>query len=218
MSNEALTSISLTISFFSFVVAGLSFFKEKIFEFFKPGLEVEVNCNLPDCGKTPFFTSDGTKRWDGYQYRIKIDNKNKQEAKGVRVSAEKLEKYNEGKYTIDNNFISLFFIWTHHLIVELNIYGETSAFCDFGKIHKPESRQEVFKDNADKKTIFDLDTSVKPFTKSNLLHPGKYRLTIKVSGANIKPTIKVIEINNSGNWYNDEKKMLNEGTRIALYE
>ena len=45
---------------------------------------------------------------------------------------------------------------------------------------------------------------------------GKYRLVILVSAANTIPIEKTFEISLTGEWYDDEKKMLGEGIGIRL--
>lgn len=136
--------MSNIISFFSLFVAIASFFRDKIFENFKPALKIEAQNRSPDCVKTPFYTPDRVVKIDGYQFRIRIINDSKQEATRVRVTAERLEKMVNGSFVADNNFIPLFLFWTHHRTTEVNIYSETYAFCDFGIIYHPQGRFEIY--------------------------------------------------------------------------
>ena len=69
-----------------------------LLDYFKPSLDLEVHCSPPDCQKTPLYFMGGTRRGEGYQYRIKIINNNPNEAKGVKVIVCKLERKQNNEY------------------------------------------------------------------------------------------------------------------------
>jgi len=45
---------------------------------------------------------------------------------------------------------------------------------------------------------------------------GKYRLVIIVAAANAKPVEKTLEISLTGDWYDDEQRMFQEGVGVRI--
>ncbi len=73
-----------------------------------------------------------------------------------------------------------------------------------------EPRLEVSADD----TVFSFAFEVKKPSITHLISPGKYRLVITVCAANSEPKEMIFEINITGKWFSDEKKMLGEGVSI----
>jgi len=91
--------------------------------------------------------------------------------------------------------------------------------CDVGHIADPQNRAELSEDLdgvPKASTIFSLDLEVNPNTKSNLLAPGTYRLELQVAAANSAPVERVVEITVTGQWFADERKMLQDGVGLRV--
>ena len=94
--------------------------------------------------------------------------------------------------------------------------------CDLGHILKPDMRAffpaeenpslGVGRDA----TLLSLDLQVQPFTMSHLLPPGTYRLRLLIAAANAKPVERSFEIIVTGNWLDDEARMLSEGVALRI--
>jgi hypothetical protein len=65
-------------------------------------------------------------------------------------------------------------------------------------------------------TVFSFDFEVKKVGMVHLLSQGKYRLKLQIGSANSKPITKTLEINLTGKWFDDEKRMLSEGIGIRI--
>ena len=114
-------------------------------------------------------------------------------------------------------------VWSHlHTVFLDAISPGTFKHCDLGHILRPEDRETVPVEDAvwpnvpRNSTVLSLDTSVKPYTHGDLLPFGVYRLTIIVAAANAKAITKTLEINLTGDWYDNEQEMLGQGIGIRL--
>ena len=68
------------------------------------------------------------------------------------------------------------------------------------------------------RTMFALDTEVKPNSKGNLLGPGKYRLHLKVTAAVELPAagLCAVKLELRGEWFEDEDRMFSDGIGLTL--
>ena len=112
--------------------------------------------------------------------------------------------------------------WTHSkkLAVFPGISREMYRYCDLGKIIRPSDRAKIPRqENEDnpnfdpQKTIFSFELEVKPNSLPHLIEAGLYRLLLLIGCANAKPRKATLEIDFSGNWYDDESKMFADGVR-----
>ena len=124
-----------------------------------------------------------------------------------------------------NSFLPKNLVWSHFRKMLLPaISPDTYKHCDLGHILHPEGRKTIPGEHTtwpnvlQDKTILSLDTVVKPYTQSYLLPFGTYRLTIIVAAANAKAQRQTLEIALTGDWYDDEEKMLGEGIGIRLLD
>jgi hypothetical protein len=76
--------------------------------------------------------------------------------------------------------------------------------------------KETRPDVPDDKTVLFLDIEVLPFSLIHLLRPGDYKLELIVAADNMSPVKKVVEIVHGGNWFDDEKEMLEKGVGLIL--
>jgi len=93
--------------------------------------------------------------------------------------------------------------------------------CDIGHIIDPTQRANLPMEDDPSigvpgQTLLSFNFTVRPFTMSHLIPPGKYRLSLLIGASNTKPVKKTIEINVTGDWYSDEAEMLRDGIGIRL--
>jgi hypothetical protein len=68
------------------------------------------------------------------------------------------------------------------------------------------------------KTVMSFDTVVKSYALTHLVPCGTYRLVLQVAATNASPIKRVLEITLTGDWFEDEMRMLGEGAGIKLLE
>lgn len=161
---------------------------------------------------------------DCYYFRVRVKNYGNQRAELVEVYAKELsKKHADGTFKKINNFLPMNLVWSHVKTPFIDaISPNMEKFCDLGHIIDPTKRSKIqFEDNPDwkvpsGKTIFSFDLEVRPFTMSHLIPPGIYRLVLQIAAANTKPIEKTLEIVITGDWHEDESKMLSEGVGIKL--
>jgi hypothetical protein len=92
--------------------------------------------------------------------------------------------------------------------------------CDIGHVIDPAVRGQVAGEdnpalqlrNNETSIVFDL--IVAPNHRGHIVGPGRYELDITVVAENASPETWSIEINNSGQWYADEARMLRDGIGV----
>ena len=208
----------------------VAIFQEKIKAIInRPKLKLLVNINPPDCHKTylerQFLHGDKSVnkiRGDCYFFRFNSKNEGNRRAERVEVFISELQKQQaSGEYKKIDSFLPMNLTWSHVGGIFYDaISPKMRRFCDLGYILKPDDRR-LFSESDDpnlnvpsNKTIFQFTLETAPYTMSHLIPPGKYRLIIYVASQNTKPIEQKIEINHTGNWYDDERKMFSEGVNI----
>jgi hypothetical protein len=94
--------------------------------------------------------------------------------------------------------------------------------CDLGHIVEPAKRGAFPGERHPSlpaepdKTLFCMDLVVRPNTGSFLLPPGEFLLHITTAASNAKPTKATIELNHTGRWFGDERRMFREGIGLKL--
>jgi len=66
------------------------------------------------------------------------------------------------------------------------------------------------------KTILSIDTVAKPCNLSHLVLDGTYHLVVWIAATDMKSIGKILEIVITGDWYDDEQKMLEQGVGLRL--
>ena len=181
----------------------------------------------------PSSSSSSSARWQSevldvptYYLRLRVVNNGNDKAESVELFAAELSRQKaDGTFDRVNSFLPMNLVWSHYGGVFLSaISPDTYKHCDLGHIVDPKMRDrvpiekkpwtddEVAHDDA----ILSLNTAVLPHTKSYLIRPGVYRLVVILAAANAKPFRKTLEINLTGDWYDDEEKMLAEGIGIMV--
>lgn len=161
---------------------------------------------------------------DIYYFRIRVRNDGRRRAEYVEVFAAELsEKRADGGFDKMDSFMPMDLNWSY---IDKPIMPAISRgmekLCNLGSIIDP-ARRHRFPDhyNPDLSvdpatTTLSLDTQVKPNTKSHVLPPGTYRLKFLIGATQVQPIEKTLEITFSGEWHDDEKKMLAQGIGIKM--
>lgn len=193
----------------------------------RPKLNVSIKLGPPDCHSIPLVRTDlktGETLLEApcYYLRLRVDNSGNQKAESVEVfAAELLKCQADGQFKEVESFLPMNLRWAHYReIIFPAIVPGVYKHCDLGHIIDPQLRSgfppedKSWENVPPEKTVLSLDTAVKPNTRSYLIPPGKYHLVLLVAAANAKPIKKTLEITLTGDWYEDEKRMLGEGIGI----
>lgn len=170
----------------------------------------------PDCQSIPLelsFIGKPGKQAKGYYYRLKIYNDGRGPAKQVEVFASSLLKKNENNnFEVVSSFIPMNLRWSHFEgWFAPAILPKMYRHCNLGKTPHPQKHPEIW----GRWTVFFLTLHVIPNNGGERVPPGLYRLGLKVAAENIKKPIEAtLEINNSGEWYEEEEEMLEKGIII----
>jgi hypothetical protein len=192
-----------------------------------PELDVTVKLSPPSCHKIRLARHNPQGELeaiaDAYYLRLRIANSGNQRAELVEVFADELSRLQADGTTFKpvDSFLPMNLLWSHHRQVFFPaISPGMYRHCDLAHIIDPPNRKKFrAEDNqwpnvSPEETILSFDTFVKPHTLSHLLPPGTYRLVISVAAANAMLVRKGFQITLTGNWYEDEQKMLEEGIGI----
>lgn len=165
-----------------------------------------------------------TQEVDVFYLRFRVYNTGNLKAENVEVFASELYRMQaDGTYKKVDSFLPMNLVWSHfHEMFIPAISMNTYKHCDLAHIIKPEGRETIPGEHKSwpnvphEKTILSFDTVVKPYTKSYLLPHGKYRLKLIIAASNSRAKKKTLEINLTGNWYDEEDQMLGEGVRVQI--
>jgi len=211
------------------VVAVIAIFQDKIRAWLmRPELNASIDVAPPDCHKTVLKSFDRQGQVidaaDCYYFRLRVENSGNQRAEMVEVFAAELSKRQaDGSFKRMDSFLPMNLVWSHIRRAFLDaISPEMEKLCDLGHIVEPAKRSRFgMEDNPQLgvpagQTIFSFDVETKSFTMSHLIPPGTYRLVLLVAAANAKPVRKTLEIVLTGDWYDEQPRMLGEGVGIRM--
>jgi hypothetical protein len=209
------------------ILAVISAFQDKIREWLsRPKLDLSVDLKPPDCLKIPLAvrSEDDQNFVDAYYFRLRVSNRGNAAARGVEVFAGSLLRCQAGgEYKLVDEFLPMNLAWANlREIFWPFITPGTHKYCDLLHVIDPEQRPKVhgehkeWPNTAVSKTVLSFDTIVQPTTLSHLVPYGKYRLDVTIAAANARPVKKIIEIVTTGDWYDDERRMLGEGVDIRV--
>ncbi len=208
----------------------VALFKEEFTSLWRrPKLAATIKLSPPDSTKTPVIITyprhqepPKTKEAISYYFRLWIKNDGKVRAEKVQVFAEKLRrKAADGTFLPVEGFMPMNLRWTHSgEIFTEGISPLMGKHCDLGHISHPADLIDLQEDHPDAwgKTVLALELEAKPLTKSHLVEPGKYKLTLKIAGSNCKPVTTTLEITLTGDWHDDAGKMFRDGIAIKVLD
>jgi hypothetical protein len=226
------------------IVAIIAIFQDKIRSWLlRPKLQVFLQVASPDCTKTKFRYSiqepimpstntasstagilPASNETEAYFFRLRVANTGNQKAENVEVFAAKLtRRLADGTFKEVDSFLPMNLVWSYlNWLFFPAISPGIYKYCDLFHVVNPEKRKFIpFEDDTwanvnPNKTILSFDTIAKPYTKNYLVCPGIYHLDLTLAASNSKIVNKTLEINLTGDWFDDEKKMLGEGVGITL--
>lgn len=201
--------------------------------FVKPELSVEYHhsTNKADAMKLPLINQETQLfymyGW-AYYFRMRVINKGRIAANSVEVFINSLEKLNDSGIYEKQNFLPMNLAWSFgrqidphekRLIYFPSISPKMGKYCDIGHIYHPAHREQYHTrlpsvDAVD--TDFRLDLAITTKSGFHVLSKGMYRIKFVVGATNAKPKQKTLQINLSGNWFDDEENMLKTGINIEI--
>jgi hypothetical protein len=194
---------------------------------FRPKLLLVFEAEAPGCHKIPMRRQqrDGTiVEADCYCFRVRVKNEGNRRAESIEVFASTLWiKSADGKFVRVCDFFPSNLIWGHNNKPFCDaIYPDLDKYCNLGHIIHPRKRSLFLdEDNSglrltQEQTIMSFHTAIKPYNLTHLVGPGEYRIELVLAWENCKPVRRTLEINHTGQWFDDERKMLSEGIGISL--
>jgi hypothetical protein len=211
------------------VLAAVAIFQDKVRAwFYHPTLEASIQTQPPDCNAVPVTTIDGTKFLANSIFlRLWVENTGNVSARNVEVFASALLlRRADNTWARVTVFMPLNLTWSHvRAVLYPSIAPQMGKHCDLGHIVDPARRAdpEIREENpalklTDRQTSLAFDMIVKPNDKGYIVGPGTYQLKVLIGAENARPVEKTIEIFMSGNWNDDETRMLRDevGVKIVL--
>ncbi len=161
-----------------------------------------------------------------YFFRVLVKNSGKETARRVEVFVQSVKRIliDESEELL-KDFPPMNLTWAHSGGVPKDLSPGMSKFVDLGCILDPKAlkrqpaslRHQFQKWNAleDKtKTIFTFELEVKPHHLGHIVESGRYRIQILTSGENFDPFETLIEMNFSGDWFDAEADMYQQGFQL----
>jgi hypothetical protein len=157
---------------------------------------------------------------DCYYLRLWVQNKGNTRAEKVQVFAAALSKRGaDGSFNRVDGFFPMNLSWSYSPPGAPEIYADgispdMGKHCDLGSVVHPATRLELGEAREDvpaEKTALVLALEVTPNTRSNIIPPGVYHLVLRIAAANAAPTTRTLELNLTGDWFPDEKRMFSDG-------
>lgn len=223
---EELTAVgTLSLAIVTLILALVALFGEKFWEWVtRPKLRIAFNLRPPNCHKTAF--GDGA---PVYFLRVLVSNEGKRPAKDVEVFLKDLRCIETfgAIPTVRERFLPLNLRWSHYTDPAAgflpypwllpSISQGLPKHCDLAHIIHPRYRQSrPLADDPSLKvpsqnTMLHLELIVKPHTLSHLWPPGTYELKLVAGASNAKPKEYSIRLTLTGEWFDDEERMLTTG-------
>lgn len=213
----------------TFLAVLVALFREPIAAWLnRPRLRVRVLAGAPDVAKTTMHVRlPGPVPTFGtvpiYMFRLWIENQGRSRAADIQVFASSLESTNDGglSFMKVDGFLPMNLLWSH-AIKEPEVFAEGIAptmgkHCDLGYVAHPPARaalgHELPSVGLDM-AVFCLSLETAPNTKSHLIPPGDYRLTLRIAGSNCEAIEETLRIKLTGMWSENEVHMLAENARV----
>ena len=114
-------------------------------------------------------------------------------------------------------------VWAHskndHVLPRLPVSSQ--RHIDLGHIVDPAKRSQLggedYPDSDKSHTLFCLAFFVKSNSLEYLLDPGSYQIDFQVFSATTRPSrVFTLHLNHTGEWFEDEDRMYNEGLGLKI--
>jgi hypothetical protein len=218
---------SVTATLMAVLVA---LFKEQLQSlFFTPKLTVSVGTHAPFSVKTQsvvFEEINGKRQalWAGtiYWSRIWVENIGNRRAESVEVFVSNVERLNrDGTHAELDGFIPSNLRWANAEpgtpVVVCGINPRMGRFCDLGSVADPQCTTLQDIKGAPKGTAtFDLVLQSPLPRDAHRLAPGDYRITLRISAANAKPFVHLVQVSISGKWTQEAPDMFNDYLGVSV--
>jgi hypothetical protein len=203
----------------------LALFKQDISRLrWRPKLTATIRMRPPDCQILPLLlthpeTGKQVPSQKALYLRLWVENSGRERATYVQVFASELkQKQSKGEFTGVSEFLPMNLRWSHsHEVFAEAISPDMGKHCDLAHVYVLPENVLSFPTIAKpykSPTVFQLDTEVVPSSLSNILGPGVYRLTLKIAASNAKPVVRELEIDFSGEPFEDAFQMLTKGISV----
>jgi len=224
--NQVTAVGNIIIAIGTVILAIVAIFGRSISRFLRrPRLRPAIISGPPYCHKTFFSIPDtGEHLADCYYFRISVVNEGKESARNVEVFAKRLmRKSKDGTYKIISSFSPMNLIWSDWgKMIFPAIHPGTEKLCDIFHIVDPSERKKIpYEDDVrdgmtPDRIILSFDTRTKSNTKGHLQPAGEYHLEIVVAAENANPRQATLRIESTGEWIDNEDRMLAEGIAFGL--
>ena len=191
----------------------------------KPKLEAVCSKESPWTHKTPISINGSKGPWtgEGYFVRLEVKNAGHTRAEKVQVYAKALSKVGRDNAESEiKTFLPLNLKWANSppdkpITFLDGISPKMAAFCDVLGLSEPSNPYQARpKGTSADATVGQLQLEVDPFSGFHLLPPGKYRLTLLLAAANVKPAKKIFEFEHTGQWIENEEDMRRDCLSVSL--
>lgn len=216
------------------VLALVAIFQDRIRHWLmRPRLQLKVKVAPPDCHKTTWRLEHRAhdpntgedypvvRNLPCYYFRLGVENVGNCEAREVELFARSLVRRGaDGSHGEVPRFTPMNLMWAHIRRPSLPILvPHIPKVCDLAHVIRPNCRKLLGHELPgvpDNRAILAFDLQVEPNMQGHLIEPGVYRLRLALAAANALPKEYVLEINFTGDWYDDEARMLRDGFGMRL--
>ena len=166
-----------------------------------------------DCHATAFCdTNTGNLLAKTHYFRLRIENIGWRTADDVEVTLEEVKRFEDGRFSVDSNFMPLRLFWSHwrEKRLEISIPPGTYRHCDFGFILEPTVKVGLAQATDEDQLVFWFDVFPRPNTGRTSLLPARYQVTVSAFGKNVPGSSLTVELEWKGIWHDDIDAMLRD--------
>lgn len=168
---------------------------------------------LPDIDPIPLGDPEGNIY--GCFVGLPITNHGPAPAKDVEVLVSELERYHNNVFESDSRFYPLLLYWRHY--VPKTVFLDRLLLHSIRHVGLGHIPSELTKESVgsgfeqlgiqQNKLPFVINSPMRPNTRSDIILPGRYRLTLEIAAANSQRPVKaVIELSFDGEWQADNTR------------
>jgi hypothetical protein len=228
MTDWLIATGTIALPIITVILSVLTVFQDKIRAWIlRPKLSVSVGAHFktPLRAKQSLSENDERQMVNGYVFGLTVENTGNTRAEEVEVYASSFsQKQADDSYKEIKSFPSRNLSWRgadDPIFAKAISSGMQRSFDVCAVINPSERLKTYYWQNPalgvpNDKTILGIDIVRKPFSRTYLFGPGTYRLTLHIAAANIKPQQVVIEICHTGQWFDDEDRMISQGVGLRI--